>query len=60
MEGKLYAEGLQAMDEDSDLLTAMARELMTQQKHRRAGGRNVASVDEDQHAAAAVMIFGRR
>jgi hypothetical protein len=31
MEGKLHAEGLQAMDEDDDLLTAMARELVTRQ-----------------------------
>jgi hypothetical protein len=31
MEGKLKAEGLQAMDEDDDLLTAMARELVTRQ-----------------------------
>jgi Helicase conserved C-terminal domain len=29
LEGKLHAEGLQAMDEDDDLLTAMARELVT-------------------------------
>src|SRR3989449_5846084 len=31
MEGKLHAEGLQAMDEDDDLLTALARELVTRQ-----------------------------
>ncbi|HEY6271994.1 MAG TPA: hypothetical protein VIX19_08380 [Terriglobales bacterium] len=31
LEGKLQAEGLQAMDEDDDLLTAMARELVTRQ-----------------------------
>src|SRR4029077_5591094 len=31
LEGKLHAEGLQAMDEDDDLLTAMARELVTHQ-----------------------------
>jgi hypothetical protein len=31
MEGKLHAEGLQAIDEDDDLLTAMARELVTRQ-----------------------------
>jgi hypothetical protein len=31
MEGKLHSEGLQAMDEDDDLLTAMARELVTRQ-----------------------------
>jgi superfamily II DNA or RNA helicase len=31
MEGKLHVEGLQAMDEDDDLLTAMARELVTRQ-----------------------------
>jgi hypothetical protein len=31
MEGKLQVEGLQAMDEDDDLLTAMARELVTRQ-----------------------------
>jgi hypothetical protein len=31
MEGKLQAEGLQAIDEDDDLLTAMARELVTRQ-----------------------------
>jgi hypothetical protein len=31
MEGKLHAEGLQTMDEDDDLLTAMARELVTRQ-----------------------------
>ena len=31
MEGKLQAEGLQSMDEDDDLLTAMARELVTRQ-----------------------------
>jgi hypothetical protein len=31
MEGKLQAEGLQSMDEDDDMLTAMARELVTQQ-----------------------------
>jgi hypothetical protein len=29
MEGKLHTEGLQAMGEDDDLLTAMARELVT-------------------------------
>ena len=31
MEGKLHVEGLQMMDEDDDLLTAMARELVTRQ-----------------------------
>jgi hypothetical protein len=31
MEGKLQVEGLQAMDEEDDLLTAMARELVTRQ-----------------------------
>jgi hypothetical protein len=31
MEGKLHVDGLQTMDEDDDLLTAMARELMTRQ-----------------------------
>ena len=31
MEGKLQAEGLQAIDEDDDVLTAMARELVTRQ-----------------------------
>lgn len=31
MEGKLQAEGLQSIDEDDDLLTAMARELVTRQ-----------------------------
>ena len=31
LEGKLHAEGLQAMDEDDDLLTALARELVTRQ-----------------------------
>jgi SNF2 family DNA or RNA helicase len=31
MEGKLQAEGLQAINEDDDLLTAMARELVTRQ-----------------------------
>ena len=31
MEGKLHAEGLQCMDEDDDLMTAMARELVTKQ-----------------------------
>jgi hypothetical protein len=31
LEGKLHAEGLQSMDEDDDLLTAMARELVTRQ-----------------------------
>jgi len=31
MEGKLQVEGLQAMNEDDDLLTAMARELVTRQ-----------------------------
>jgi hypothetical protein len=31
MEGKLQAEGLQNMDEDDDVLTAMARELVTRQ-----------------------------
>ena len=31
MEGKLHAEGLQAMDQDDDLLSAMARELVTRQ-----------------------------
>jgi hypothetical protein len=31
MEGKLHAEGLQAMDDDDDVLTAMARELVTRQ-----------------------------
>jgi hypothetical protein len=31
MEGKLQAEGLKAIDEDDDLLTAMARELVTRQ-----------------------------
>jgi hypothetical protein len=30
-EGKLQGEGLQAMDDEGDLLTAMARELVTQQ-----------------------------
>jgi hypothetical protein len=31
MEGKLHVEGLQTMDEDDDMLTAMARELVTRQ-----------------------------
>jgi hypothetical protein len=31
MEGKLEADGLQAMEDDGDLLTAMARELVTRQ-----------------------------
>jgi hypothetical protein len=31
MEGKLHVEGLQTMDEDDDLLTAIARELVTRQ-----------------------------
>jgi hypothetical protein len=31
MEGKLQAEGLQAIDEEDDVLTAMARELVTRQ-----------------------------
>jgi hypothetical protein len=31
MKGKLQADGLQAMNEDDDLLTAMARELVTRQ-----------------------------
>ncbi len=31
LEGKLHADGLQAMDSDDDLLTAMARELVTRQ-----------------------------
>lgn len=31
MEGKLQAEGLQSIDEDDDVLTAMARELVTRQ-----------------------------
>jgi len=31
MEGKLHVDGLQAIDEDDDLLTAMARELVTRQ-----------------------------
>jgi hypothetical protein len=31
LEGKLHAEGLQTMDSDDDLLTAMARELVTRQ-----------------------------
>ena len=31
MEGKLQGEGLQAMDDEGDMLTAMARELVTQQ-----------------------------
>jgi hypothetical protein len=40
MEGKLHVEGLQAMDEDDDLLTAMARELVT----RQAVGQNAAEI----------------
>src|SRR5262249_42772010 len=31
MEGKLHVEGLQTMDQDDDMLTAMARELVTRQ-----------------------------
>jgi hypothetical protein len=31
MEGKLHADGLQSMNEDDDVLTAMARELVTRQ-----------------------------
>jgi hypothetical protein len=31
MEGKLHTEGLQAVDDEDDLLTAMARELVTRQ-----------------------------
>lgn len=31
MEGKLHADGLQSMDSDDDLLTAMARDLVTRQ-----------------------------
>ena len=30
MEGKFSTEGLQALEEDDDILTAMARELVTQ------------------------------
>jgi hypothetical protein len=31
MEGKFSAEGLQALEDDDDMLTAMARELVTQE-----------------------------
>ncbi|MGH9628534.1 MAG: hypothetical protein ACRD7E_09390 [Bryobacteraceae bacterium] len=31
MEGKLHADGLQSIDADDDLLTAMARDLVTRQ-----------------------------
>jgi len=31
MDGKLQADGLQSMDADDDLLTAMARDLVTRQ-----------------------------
>ena len=31
MEGKLHADGLQSVDADDDLLTAMARDLVTRQ-----------------------------
>jgi hypothetical protein len=31
LEGKLQGDGLQSMDDDDDLLTAMARELVTRQ-----------------------------
>ena len=32
MEGKFYREGLQSLDEDDDMLTAMARELVTEKR----------------------------
>ena len=58
MEGKLDGGGLQAMDEDDDVLTAMARELVTHQ----GVGEEAAAVwralqqSRDEHAPSAVAI----
>ena len=57
-EGKLDGGGLQAMDEDDDVLTAMARELVT----RQGVGEEAAAVwralqqSRDEHAPSAVAI----
>ncbi|MEO7916170.1 MAG: hypothetical protein ABIR16_00880, partial [Dokdonella sp.] len=58
MEGKLQAEGLQSMDGDGDLLTAMARELV----NRQGVGEGAAAVwkalqaQRDDHAPAAEAV----
>ena len=58
MEGKLDGGGLQAMDEDDDVLTAMARELVTHQ----GVGEEAAAVwralqqSRDEHAPSPVTI----
>ena len=58
MEGKLDGGGLQAMDEDDDVLTAMARELVTHQ----GVGEEAAAVwralqqSRDEHAPSAMAI----
>ncbi len=43
MEGKFTGEGLHSFEEDDDILTAMARELVTKRR-RRIGRRRLASV----------------
>jgi len=35
MEGKFAGEGLQSIDEDDDMLSAMARELVREERHWR-------------------------
>jgi len=58
MEGKLQAEGLQSMEGDGDLLTAMARELV----NRQGVGEGAAAVwkalqaQRDDHAPAAEAV----
>ena len=58
MEGKLDGGGLQAMDEDDDVLTAMARELVT----RQGVGEEAAAVwkalqqSRDEHTGSAVTV----
>jgi len=52
MEGKFCREGLQALDEDDDILTAMARELVT----KKGIGENAAAVWRQIQAEHAQVI----
>ena len=57
MEGKLRVEGLPTMDQDDDLLTAMARELVTRQgvgENAAAVWRNLTKVRETSAGSAAI------
>jgi hypothetical protein len=56
MEGKLQAEGLQSMDDGDDLLTAMARELVTRQGVGEQADQVWRSIHKDRRPQAAPVM----